>query len=106
MNIKSNFTYILRRWDDQENQAGQIVVITSSKRLTPQKLRMRLECVTLYPPEEFVEIYIETDASMVLDTWERGIETDQPKDMDFVAVKAYRNWWKQEMLESHMEGEE
>ena len=98
MNTKPTFTYILRRRSETENCQAQVVVIQSAKQLSAAEVRHELENTTHHPAHEFEEVHQEPDTSICLDTWEPAIEHCKPADMDFPAVKTYRDWWKAETL--------
>ena len=98
MNLIPTFTYIFRRWSGSENCQAQLILINSKNRLTAKQLRKRLENLTHYKAEEFEEVHQEVDTAATFDTWESGIETLVPADMDWPAVKTYREWWKEKML--------
>lgn len=87
-----SFTYTLRRWCDQENACGQIVLINSSRALLPEEIKSRLESCTHHPAEDFQFVEPEKDCSIVLDTWERGIESHGPRQYTR-HVSVFDKWW-------------
>ena len=98
MNIVPAYTRVFRRRSASEHCQAQVVILRSTEFLSGTKAREWLESTTHYPAEEFEEIHQEPDTGIVLDTWDPDIEHMKPCDMDFDAVKTYREWWKEELL--------
>lgn len=92
------YTYIYRRWDKESNSYAEIIVIASPDEICGSERLEKLAEMTAYPPGDFEEVLQQADTVMVLNTYDHDIETMQPIDMDFAAVKVYHGWWRDEEI--------
>jgi hypothetical protein len=90
------YFYVLRKWFDDAidntSTCSQVVVISSNGPLDRTEVKQRLEELEVGQCDEFVLVDVSPESSVILDTWDPGIEGMMHPDMD-TPGRCYRNWW-------------